>query len=225
MADLQLFTKFHSLQDPCEGCSKCAFPPAGEGCLLFPRPENQWQNGKCLFYDGPITVYLAGSIQGRTFADANEWRLQATALLVKRGYRVLNPLRGQKEGDVYCPQDVISADLMDVKMADIILVEMDTRDAACIGTSMEIREAYRQGKIVVLWGTANQASYWLQYHQTKWFPELRLALDYLVNVLPGWLPVGRRRADKLTIRYGPGDQGSISGPSLEEALKRRLRAD
>jgi hypothetical protein len=202
VADLDLYTKFRSLQDPCEGCSQFY-----QGCcVVFPNPQNQWAAGKCPFYDGPVTVYLAGPAQARTLDDANRWRLEATALLVKRGYRVLNPLREQTEGDVYSPQDVIPGDLLDVKMADIILVEMDTPGAACIGTSMEIREAHRQGKIILVWGAVNQASYWLQYHQTKWFPELRLAIDYLVNVLPEWLRVGQRRKD-ITFTWGPADGG------------------
>jgi hypothetical protein len=125
-------------------------------------------------------VYLAGSIYGKaSLAEANDWRLKATEKLEAAGYIVLNPLRDKEEGIEYMPDFIVHRDLDDIKRASILLVEMNTPGVPIAGTSMEIRKAFDWGKRIILWGTANRGSYWLQYHKTEWVDTLEEALDLL----------------------------------------------
>lgn len=131
--------------------------------------------------DRPV-IYLAGSIHHHpTLASANAWRLKATSVLEGVGYKVLNPLRDKEEGKRYPVELIVESDLQDISNSDILLVEMTYSNKPYIGTSMEIRTAYEQGKEIFLWGAANQYNPWLIYHASEWFRTLDNALDYLVR--------------------------------------------
>lgn len=126
-----------------------------------------------------LGVYLAGSINGHSiWAKAVNWRLNTAITLETLGYQVFNPLRGRKPEDQNS-NDIVERDLQDITKADILLVEMDHKDKAYIGTAMEIRYAWERGKEIVIWGQANKESHWLKYHATAWFDDLDQALDYL----------------------------------------------
>lgn len=126
------------------------------------------------------TVYLAGSVQDHTsIQDANKWRLEAEDFLTKCGYRVLNPIRGKKHTIDGTPKEIVERDLEDIKVSDIILVEMDDLTKRYIGTAMEIRDAWINGKKIILWGMACRQHPWLKYHAHSWFHNLSGALYYL----------------------------------------------
>lgn len=124
-------------------------------------------------------VYLAGSINGHdSLETANGWREKATKELGKAGYGALNPLRGRKLTDENS-KEIVERDLEDIQKADIILVEMSHENKAYIGTAIEIRYAWEQGKEIILWGRANRESHWLKYHAHAWFDTLEDAIKYL----------------------------------------------
>lgn len=172
----------------CETCRKVfddkQSPPR---CVIFPDPKHQWARGKCILYDGPITVYLAGPIYVKGITAAAEWRNEAKEVLERHGYRVLDPLRGKMEGQHYAPDEIVDRDLEDVGIADILLVEMDTPDVPISGTSMEMKEAHDKGKLIILWGMANPDSPWLLKHSTYRLATLAKALHDLTKVLPAWV--------------------------------------
>ena len=125
------------------------------------------------------TVYLSGSINGHaTWHLATGWRLYATEILEAADFTVLNPLRKWKTTDPDCVT-VVNRDLQDIAQSDILLVEMDYEIMPYIGTAMEIRYAWEREKTIILWGTANQDSHWLNYHASRWFDTLDDALEYL----------------------------------------------
>lgn len=165
------------LVNECTGCLKA--DRKGNKCLAFTEPAYMWRNKPCWGYQPKVGVYLAGSINGHSiWAKAVNWRLNTAITLETLGYQVFNPLRGRKPEDQNS-NDIVERDLQDITKADILLVEMDHKDKAYIGTAMEIRYAWERGKEIVIWGQANKESHWLKYHATAWFDDLDQALDYL----------------------------------------------
>lgn len=126
------------------------------------------------------TVYLAGSIyRRRSLSEANKWRLYAKEKLEAAGYDVINPLDGKRDGIEYDAHEIVRDDLAAIRRSHVLLVEMSKPRLPYIGTSMEIFYAWTAGKTVVLWGHANQKSYWLKAHAHHWFNALEEAIEYL----------------------------------------------
>lgn len=131
------------------------------------------------------TIYLGGAI--RLTPDAYTWRQIAKEELEIAGFRVLNPLAGSYPGNP--DTSLVFRDLKMIAESDILLVEMQHPDVAYIGTSMEICEARRMGKHIVVFTRCHKDSIWLQVYADQIFDTLAEALEYVlslknVNLLP-----------------------------------------
>lgn len=131
--------------------------------------------------DSRPTVYLAGSIDGHAcLEDAKTWRDEAAEVLVKAGYKVLDPLRWP--ADTY--QDsgaIMQRNTVDIFMSDIVLTEMDNPAMSYIGTGIDIFQAYQFGREIILWGGANRGSHALKCYAPVRYETLGDALNYLVE--------------------------------------------
>lgn len=112
-------------------------------------------------------IYLAGTIAGKTFDDANEWRKHVESFIKNNSINVdtINPLRGkqhiQKKNElitkfeyakypVSSQKGIVRRDFNDVTNSDCLLVNLLTSESASIGTLMEIAWAYQLRIPVVL---------------------------------------------------------------------------
>ena len=81
------------------------------------------------------TIYLSGPIMDEHAGAAREWRECAKSLLAGR-YRLLDPMRRKfVDREVDSANEIVEFDLLDVRNADIILVNYSRPS---IGTSMEV---------------------------------------------------------------------------------------
>jgi hypothetical protein len=138
-----------------------------------------------------MIIYLAGGIHGLTFDEANDWRDDADYTLRRAGHEVLSPMRGRlwkgaDEQSQFSPNEIVHRDLIDIAMANVLLVEYECGDRAYTGTTCEMWEAYRTGKaIVVMVGDREAWSPWLDYIATKVVRSWDEAYDFIINVLGG----------------------------------------
>lgn len=112
-------------------------------------------------------VYLAGPITGLSYADGQDWRLQAKTILSEMGITAFSPLRNKNyldsigkipalvdRKDVHrplsTPKGIVTRDVHDVMSADALLVNLIGTEAVSIGTVMEIAIAYSHRKPMVL---------------------------------------------------------------------------
>jgi nucleoside 2-deoxyribosyltransferase len=124
------------------------------------------------------TVYLGGAI--RLTPDAYTWRQIAKEELELNGFRVLNPLAGSFVGNA--DTSFVFRDLKMISEADILLVEMQHENVPYIGTSMEICEARRMGKHIVVFTRAHKDSIWLQVYADQICDNLAEALEYVFQL-------------------------------------------
>lgn len=111
------------------------------------------------------TVYLAGPIGGLTWAEATDWRNNATELL--RPMRCLSPLRDmdgaslrgscftedraqESNFDKVPFNKLFQRDYMDVHTCDAVFVNFIGAKKQSVGTICEIAWTYRQGKPMVV---------------------------------------------------------------------------
>lgn len=120
-------------------------------------------------------VYLAGGIDGLPYEQAVGWRQQAGKALQRKGFKVIDPTKDLTA--LHSPKEIVEAALVNINRADVLLVEMNNPGHAYIGTAIEIRWAWIQGKPVICWGTANRNSYFLRYHATELLETLEEAID------------------------------------------------
>jgi hypothetical protein len=163
--------------EKCRGCSfieNKAFT-----CTMFDNPEAEWIGSPgCWGQLYGSTIYLGGSIDAHIEGyKPREWRSRATKELEAQGYKILNPF--ENESKYNSIKDIVEADLADIKKCNILLVEMTFPDMPYIGTSMEIREAHNNFKEIIVFGSANKSSKFLQYHATHWVPTLEAAIGLL----------------------------------------------
>lgn len=124
------------------------------------------------------TVYLGGAI--RLTPDAYTWRQVAKEELELNGFRVLNPLAGSYPGNT--DTSFVFRDLKMIADSDILLVEMQSPDVPYIGTSMEICEARRMNKHIVVFTRCHKDSIWLQVYADQIFNNLAEALEYVLSL-------------------------------------------
>jgi len=133
-----------------------------------------------------LNVYLAGPIGDISWDDALMWRKCATERLGHYNIKCYNPMSTKLE-DMrfdYEASEIPVLDLNMVRRSDILLADMRW-DCKMIGTPMEIQDAWRDGKFIILFGEENRNHYWLQNHATKWLDTLDEALSYIVDqILP-----------------------------------------
>lgn len=109
-------------------------------------------------------IYLAGSIAGKTFNEANIWRNIVTELLSYNfpNVKTINPLRGKEtlqkkiskfeyaNHPITTQKGIVRRDFNDVSTSDCVLVNLLGSESASIGTIMEIAWAYQSRIPVVL---------------------------------------------------------------------------
>ena len=130
------------------------------------------------------TVYLAGAMHHVPPEFATTWRIAAREVLLKAGFKVLDPTGGKDLLDPkvhttrYTPEQIVENDLKMIKKADIVLAEVSRTDIPYHGTSMEIAYAHRWGKVIYVWGGSK--SYWIRYHATQIFERFEDALQHML---------------------------------------------
>jgi nucleoside 2-deoxyribosyltransferase len=142
------------------------------------------------------TVYLAGPILGRTFAEANDWRGTFSELLSRYGIIGVSPLRcepliGERYSLNYpdprfgTPRAIASKNKLDVRMCDMTLCYFPEGAPFSKGTCGELFWANAFDKPTVLVSTVEEvvehpviqaASSWI-------LPTLDDALDVISGVL------------------------------------------
>lgn len=124
-------------------------------------------------------IYLCGPILGRTDEDCIDWRARATTLL--EPLDTLNPIRRDYRGKENNPEiihKIVEDDEDDIRNSAALLVMYDKPS---IGTSMEIRMAFKEVKIPVFVVdiSGQPRSPWLVYHSTIFFTDLESACVYI----------------------------------------------
>ena len=125
------------------------------------------------------TIYLSGPIMDEHAGAAREWRECAKSLLAGR-YRLLDPMRRKfVDREVDSANEIVEFDLLDVRNADIILVNYSRPS---IGTSMEVFYAsHVLGKFVVAFSPYEyrECSPWMVRYCTKILGSLEEAAGYI----------------------------------------------
>ena len=127
------------------------------------------------------TIYLSGPIMDEHVGAAREWRECAKSLLAGR-YRLLDPMRRKfVDREVDSANEIVEFDLLDVRNADIILVNYSRPS---IGTSMEVFYAsHVLGKFVVAFSPYEyrECSPWMVRYCTKILGSLEEAAEYIAT--------------------------------------------
>ena len=127
------------------------------------------------------TIYLSGPIMDEHAGAAREWRECAKSLLAGR-YRLLDPMRRKfVDREVDSANEIVEFDLLDVRNADIILVNSSRPS---IGTSMEVFYAsHVLGKFVVAFSPYEyrECSPWMVRYCTKILGSLEEAAEYIAT--------------------------------------------
>ena len=127
------------------------------------------------------TIYLSGPIMDEHAGAAREWRECAKSLLAGR-YRLLDPMRRKfVDREVDSANEIVELDLLDVRNADIILVNYSRPS---IGTSMEVFYAsHVLGKFVVAFSPYEyrECSPWMVRYCTKILGSLEEAAEYIAT--------------------------------------------
>ena len=127
------------------------------------------------------TIYLSGPIMDQHAGAAREWRECAKSLLAGR-YRLLDPMRRKfVDREVDSANEIVEFDLLDVRNADIILVNYSRPS---IGTSMEVFYAsHVLGKFVVAFSPYEyrECSPWMVRYCTKILGSLEEAAEYIAT--------------------------------------------
>ena len=127
------------------------------------------------------TIYLSGPIMDEHAGAAREWRECAKRLLAGR-YRLLDPMRRKfVDREVDSANEIVEFDLLDVRNADIILVNYSRPS---IGTSMEVFYAsHVLGKFVVAFSPYEyrECSPWMVRYCTKILGSLEEAAEYIAT--------------------------------------------
>ena len=127
------------------------------------------------------TIYLSGPIMDEHAGAAREWRECAKSLLAGR-YRLLDPMRRKfVDREVDSANEIVEVDLLDVRNADIILVNYSRPS---IGTSMEVFYAsHVLGKFVVAFSPYEyrECSPWMVRYCTKILGSLEEAAEYIAT--------------------------------------------
>lgn len=124
------------------------------------------------------TIYLCGPINGRTDAEASDWRE-----LVKTLWKgpTLDPMRRDYRGRELDPgiaAEIVAGDIEDIQNCDALLVFFDK---ASVGTAMEVFYAkHVLGKpVVVVNASKSKLSPWLVFHSDAQFDYVVDALEFL----------------------------------------------
>lgn len=125
-----------------------------------------------------MRVYLCGPINGRTDADAKDWREEAKRWLPNTIDPMARDYRG-RELEPGIAAEIVENDKADISACDALLVMFDKPS---VGTSMEIFLAWKLGKLILLVDVSGRPlSPWLTYHVTAVHATLDAALVALAK--------------------------------------------
>jgi len=125
------------------------------------------------------TVFLCGPIRGIPRKESFGWRVKATKLLSKK-FVAVHALRNREVRETLPNLEIVVArDKNDIINSDIVLVNDCFQKASMLGTSMEVFFAYGLNKTVVLFGSAHEKDYWLNYHSHLRLGNLEEACAFL----------------------------------------------
>ncbi len=124
-------------------------------------------------------VYLSGPIMDEHAGEARAWR-QIAKKTLEDSFALLDPMRRNfRDREVDSSNEIVEFDLLDIKNADIILVNYNKPS---IGTSMEVFHAsHNLGKFVIAFSPFSfvNCSPWMVKYCTKILPTLEEACLYL----------------------------------------------
>ncbi len=135
-----------------------------------------------------MKAYLAGKMSGLTFEEMNNWRVEASKMLIEKSnnrIHVINPCsyyNFQMDKDTYTEKEVMKFDLNMVKQSNIILVNLKHPDT--IGTAIELFGSSEIWDIPVI-GFGETIKYpchpWMKLCLTKECKVLEDAVDYIID--------------------------------------------
>ena len=107
-----------------------------------------------------LSIYLAGSMSGKSFDEMNTWRVEIKNILTHMvsyhdcNIRVTNPVEYYNfiEKRHKSEREVMQFDLSHVKKSDVGIVNLGGSNTS-IGTSMELYECYRSNIPVIAFGS------------------------------------------------------------------------
>ena len=128
------------------------------------------------------TLYLCGPINGRTDADATNWREYAKRLWP---WQCLDPMRRDYRGrelEDGIAAEIVAGDIEDIKASDAVLVFFDKPS---VGTSMEVFYAKHvlSKPVVVIDASDKPLSPWLIHHSDFRSRNMAEALMLLCGLL------------------------------------------
>lgn len=165
----------------CEACLTCKKHWAADSKTTCHDVCEEYQKWKNPFE----TVYLGGAIDKATPEFATEWRKEATIILQKHNFKVLDPTAGK---DLYnlppmtstYANQIVNSDLKMINESDILLIEMSRIDMPYHGSSMEMVYGYLANKKQFVWGGCTSG--WVIYHADQIFLKMEEALSHIINM-------------------------------------------
>lgn len=129
------------------------------------------------------TIYLCGPINGRTDADARDWREAAKALWPGE---CLDPMRRDYRGRELEPgiaAEIVAGDIDDIRAADALLVFFDKPS---VGTAMEVFYAkyVLSMPVVLIDASSKPLSPWLIHHSDAVAASVADAIEALRRLSP-----------------------------------------
>jgi len=131
------------------------------------------------------TVYLAGSMEHVTPAEAQGWRNTATDILRKWDVKTLDPCRRPHTGRQEEMRSIFELDLRDIREADMILVNLNNPTLAKHGTAMEVF----------------YASYVLRKPVVAFKIEKGIFHPFFESIVTEWRSTVEKACDTITSKY------------------------
>lgn len=149
------------------------------------------------------TVYLAGPIDGLSYAEGIEWRQHAQSTLAVQGIKGLSPQRGKgyiadlkeiademdfskqeglSDNPMSTSRGILARDKFDALNCSVLFVNFLGATRVSTGTIMEIAWAYQQGKPIIVVLDDDDT-----LHRNH--PMLRETFDYVVNNIDAGLNI------------------------------------
>lgn len=150
-----------------------------------------------------LPIYLCGGINKRTDAEAKDWRELAKSL---SPWPTLDPMRRDYRGrELKHVNEIVTGDLKDITDSWALIVYYDKPS---VGTSMEMFNAYWNGKPVVLINASGDVSLspWLIYHAHYMVSTVEEAISRLTMIArerPGIDAVPPARPDADVVKQLP----------------------
>jgi nucleoside 2-deoxyribosyltransferase len=125
------------------------------------------------------TVFLAGPMRGLERAVSLSWRQNAARQLASK-FRTLHAMRAREHKETFSDyRAAVIRDLNDIECSDIVLVNDSFPNVSMIGTAMEVFFAHQHNKPVIIFGSAHEKDYWLNYHSHMRVADLKEACTVL----------------------------------------------